>query len=323
MRDEEMPNRKEAVSEKKIAKGDGGWCQRKEILGWMINTCSGTMELTNRRKERVQQIFEDLRGKKRVSVKKWQRVLGKLRFMGAAIPGSAGLFRVMQLGLKHADQHQVQITPYLWDHLTDFKMLAASVSGRPTRLAKVVPDYPSVIGAVDSAKPGMGGVLFAEGEALIMWRAQFPEDIQQWIVSSNNPTGDLTNSDLEQAGVLAQADIANTTYDLRDRRLATLNDNTAAVSRNRKGALTSDQAGAYLCRMTSLHQRHHRYCHVVSYMSGEAQEMAADTLSHHHDLSDEQLLMLFDLRFPQEKPWRMCHLPDEMLLALNCLLRWK
>ena len=76
-------------------------------------------------------------------------------------------------------------------------MLAMSVSTRPTRLAKVVPDYPSVIGAVDSAKPGMGGVLFTEGEAPIMWRAQFPEDIQERIVSSDNPTGDLTNSDLE------------------------------------------------------------------------------------------------------------------------------
>jgi hypothetical protein len=134
----------------------------------------------------------------------------------------------------------------------------------------------------------MGEALFAEAEAPIMWRAQFPENIQEQIVSSDNPCGDLTNSNLEQAGVLAQADIANMTYDLQDRTLATLNDNTPAVSRNRKGALTSDQAGAYLCRMTSLHQRHHRYCHKVLYMSGEAQEMA-DTLSRHHDLSDEQL----------------------------------
>jgi hypothetical protein len=101
-----------------------------------------------------------------------------------------------------------------------------------------------------------------------------------------------------------------------------LNDNMAAVSRNRKGAVTSDQAGAYLCRMTSLHCRHHRYCHEVSHMSGKAQEMA-DTLSRHHDLTDEELLTLFDHRFPQDKPWRMCHLPDEMLLALNCSLRRK
>jgi hypothetical protein len=61
-------------------------------------------------------------------MKKWQCVLGELRFMGAAIPGAAGLFGPMQLvGLKHADQHRVRITPYLYVHLSDFKVLAASM----------------------------------------------------------------------------------------------------------------------------------------------------------------------------------------------------
>jgi hypothetical protein len=63
-------NRKEAVSEKKLDKGDGGWSQWKEVLGWMFDTENGTMELTERRKERVSQIFDDLRGKRRVSQKK-------------------------------------------------------------------------------------------------------------------------------------------------------------------------------------------------------------------------------------------------------------
>ena len=141
-----------------------------------------------------------------------------------------------------------------------------------------MPDYPSVIGAVDAAQVGMGGVLFAEEKQPVMWRMAFLDDIQQCMVTIKNTGGDITNSDLEQAGVLAQADIANNLYDLRDRTLATLNDNIAAISRNRKGALTSDQAGAYLCRLTSLHRRHHQYCHEVSYIKGEVNQMA-DTLS--------------------------------------------
>ena len=40
------PNRKEAVSEKKMSKGDGGWSQWKEILRWILDTHRGTMELT-------------------------------------------------------------------------------------------------------------------------------------------------------------------------------------------------------------------------------------------------------------------------------------
>ena len=103
---------------------------------------------------------------------------------------------------------------------------------QPTRLAEIVPDYPSVIGAVDTAQVGMGGVLFAKGKHPVMWCTTFLDDIQQCMVTIESTAGDITNSDLEQAGVLAQADITNTLYDLRDCTLATLNDNITAISRN-------------------------------------------------------------------------------------------
>ena len=112
----------------------------------------------------------------------------------------------------------------------------------------------------------------------LLWRMPFPPNIQSRLVSTENPTGDLTNSDLEQAGVLAQADVTNMVFDLCNRMLATLNDNIAAISHNKKGAITSDQGAAYLCHLTSQHCCHHRYYHEVSHISGEANEMA-DTLS--------------------------------------------
>ena len=90
-----------------------------------------------------------------------------------------------------------------------------------------------------------------------LWQTTFSVDIQQCIISIENPLGDLTNSDLEQAGVLAHADVAASLYDLRELTLATLNNNTAAITQNQKGAITSDQAAAYLCHLSSLH--HHHY----------------------------------------------------------------
>ena len=101
--DQDHPDRKEAISEKKLAKHDGGWGQCKEVLGWILDTSTGTLKLTDRRKARLATIFEELRDKCRISIRQWQRVQGELRFMGAAIPGSAGLFGAMQLGLKLAD----------------------------------------------------------------------------------------------------------------------------------------------------------------------------------------------------------------------------
>jgi hypothetical protein len=62
--DEDHPNCKEAISEKKLNKGDGGWNQRKEVLGWILDTSKGTLELTDRRKARITDIFEDLRHKR-------------------------------------------------------------------------------------------------------------------------------------------------------------------------------------------------------------------------------------------------------------------
>ena len=47
--------------------------------------------------------------------KKWQRILGKLRFVSVAIPGSAGLFGVLQLACNWPEQGRVRITTALRD----------------------------------------------------------------------------------------------------------------------------------------------------------------------------------------------------------------
>ena len=135
-----------------------------------------------------------------------------------------------------------------------------------------------MIGSVDAAKLGIGGVLFAPRKPPAMWWAIFPEDIQCHIVSTDNATGNLTNSDLEQAGVVAQANMATFLFDIQEITLMTLNNNVATISWNQKGSVTSDQATAYLCHLSSLHCHHHCYHHEVSHITGEANTMA-DILS--------------------------------------------
>ena len=62
---------KEAVSEKKLLKGEGGWSQWKEILGWILDTSRGALELIDWQNSHILAIFED-HHKGRVSIKKWQ-----------------------------------------------------------------------------------------------------------------------------------------------------------------------------------------------------------------------------------------------------------
>ena len=313
------PFRQEAISLKKLLQGDGRWDTRKLILGWIIDTVKRTIELPPHRQQRLQEIFDSLRGLRRISHKNWERIIGELRFMSLAIPGSGGLFSALQLGLKHSDKHRIRITKHIRHHLTDFERLTRSLMERPTRLGEIVPDHPCILGAVDACKAGMGGVLFTENHRPVLWRERFPEQIQRRLVSFDNPNGDLTNSDLEQTGVLAQADIATNEFDIRERTLATLSDNTPAISRNHKGAVTTDQAGAYTCRMASMHQRHYRYIHEVGFINGDRNGMS-DTLSRAWHLSDAQILTHFDSMYPQTKPWRMCQLPSASLSALiSCL----
>ena len=78
---------KEPTSTKKLLQGDGHWDNTKVLLGWLIDTVRQTIHLPQLRYERLCQIFSDLRGTSRVSLKIWCKVLGELRSMVVAIPG--------------------------------------------------------------------------------------------------------------------------------------------------------------------------------------------------------------------------------------------
>ena len=124
--------RNEAISLKKLLKGDGSWATRKLILGWMVDTIRQTIELPPHRKESLAQIFLELSGTRRVSNKRWRQYLGKLRFVSEAIPGSAGLFSALQVALTAAKGNRVRINRSLRAHIYTFASLAASLCSRPT-----------------------------------------------------------------------------------------------------------------------------------------------------------------------------------------------
>lgn len=90
--------RKEPTSVKKLRQGDACWATLKEILGWIIDTKRMTLSLAPRRAERLRHlIYEEFPNhRKRATIKDWHRLLGKLRSMTLALPGSRGLFSLLQ-----------------------------------------------------------------------------------------------------------------------------------------------------------------------------------------------------------------------------------
>ena len=315
-------HRNEAVSLKKMLKGDGSWATRKLILGWIIDTVRQTIELPPHRKETLAAIFDKLAKTHRVSNKDYESILGKLRFVSVAIPGSAGLFSALQLSLQKAKGNRVRINKSLRAHIDAFAILASSLCHRPTHLAEVVPQEPTLLGTTDAAKSGMGGVYFdASGKAYV-WRYPFPEDVQAQVVSSSNPTGTVTNSDLEHCALIAQAGIMSTTHDTAYATLGNLTDNTPARSRVHKGAISDDGPAAQLCNIAALHQREHRYCHQAWYIPGPANVMSDDASRLQH-LTDAAFLAHYEQVYPQSRPWTLLHLPPDLASLLLSALRSK
>jgi hypothetical protein len=135
----------------------------------------------------------------------------------------------------------------------------------------------------------------------------------------DNTSGDITNSDFEQTGTVCHNDILARHFDIREATICSFTYNTAALSREQQGPTSVDAPAAYLCRLSSLHQRAYRYRALYLYLPGPLNVMA-DILSRKWEWDDSQLLHHFNLNFPQAQPWLLCPLhPDMSSATLSAL----
>ena len=83
--------KKDPNSVKKLRKGDGSFTTVKVVLGWLIDTVAGTVELPPHRLERLMELLKAF-PKSRVSCLKreLQHLVGELQSMIIAIPGGVG-----------------------------------------------------------------------------------------------------------------------------------------------------------------------------------------------------------------------------------------
>jgi hypothetical protein len=312
------PSRKEPISIKKLLKGDAAWSTRKSILGWLVDTTQRTIELPPHRVERLHEILASVpTHQRRTSRRKWQQLLGELRSMVLAIPGGRGLFSQLQSVLLHSPtakpSDRLRLSQPVHDQLDDLRWLARDLSERPTRWAEIIDSSPAFLGTVDASGSGMGGIwLSAAGNHHpILWRSEFPATVQSRLVTVSNPTGTLSNSDLEQLALTCHPDILACEHEIRERSICIVSDNTAAVSRDQRGSTSTDAPAAYLCRIAALHQRDNRYRLTTAYLPGVLNVMADDA-SRRWDLSDSQILDYFNSSYPQELAWKLCTLRSTM-----------
>ena len=173
--------------------------------------------------------------------------------------------------------------------------------------------------SVDDDDRGLVAAALAD-QRPILWRHPFPDDIVASLVSDSNPTGIINNSELELAGIIATNDIAARESDVHERTTATGTDNIPALSWSSKGAVSAKGPAAYLLRQQAMHQRIFHYQSRGFYIPGEANGMADDCSRLWH-LSDDELVSYFNTKYPQPKPWRLCHLNAGTASALFSALR--
>jgi hypothetical protein len=328
----DSPHRREPISVKKLLRGEAYWDTVKLVLGWIVNTVTMTLTLPPHRCERLHTILDEFPlHQRRTSKRKWHQFIGELRSMVLGIPGARGLFSHLQAALDTATpKGRMRLSRHVHATVQDFRWLASTLSERPTRLYELVAQEPAIHGAHDAARYGMGGVIFPPPQHMwrntkaaghpIVWRERFPPDVANDLVTSDNLTGRITNSDLELAGSLAQHDITAHHYDVRERTTHHATDNINTYSWQRRGSVSTNDVPAYLLRLQALHQRFHRYLPQPSFLPGTANGMADDA-SRLWALSDRQLLTYFNSTYPQRQSWKLCRLPMLTRSALISSLR--
>jgi hypothetical protein len=321
--------RKEPISVKKLRKGDARWSTTKQMLGWLINTVQSTITLPPHRIERLFAILNSIKPEqRRMSVQKWQQMLGELRAMALAIPGARGIFSHLQAALqaRSVTQGRIRVSSHVRATLADFQWLANSLQDRPTRLQELVAQPPCLYGTTDASGQGMGGIILPPSTQPtvppLVWRSRFPNTVQKMLVSTTNPHGTITNSDLELAATVIQHDAICHMYDVREQTIHTGTDNQATQAWQQKGSTTTNAVPAFLLRIQAIHQRFHRYIPLHSYLPGQLNAMA-DEASRLWNLSDNELLTHFNAVYPQDRSWQLYQPRPEILSAVICALHRK
>ena len=317
---------KDSISLKKARAGDGNWQTSKEILGWIIDSNTGTISLSEKRIQDLDMLLRIPASQHRMSRKKLERLIGKLRSMHLAIPGAIGHFYHIQMALTKANRRTAYLSKDFHNDIAHWRLLCSRMKHRPTYLAEIVQRLPTDIGYTDASGLGGGGVWLnpnADGVHHV-WRLPWPADIKADLVSLDNPSGHITNSDLELAAlVLHEATFTTICNSSAWRAPLTGSDNTPTVAWTFKEAATINPVVANLLRIRSIVNSNSSITPAVFYHPGVLNTMADDASRLFH-LTNPSFLSSFSRKYnPEQSPssWTICQPPQEVISCVISALR--
>ncbi len=241
-------NGKNPLSEKKLDQGDGNFVSKKDMIGFSFDGIKRTIHLPpNKAVAYIRETQWILRWKS-VLAKDLQILVGKLRHASIILPAARGHFtpinvamqgEIIVVGLGAASEIHAA--------LEDLIFLIHLLGSRPTHFQELVVDMPQYVGYHDATAEGAGGVWFSLSYVMppVVWRVAFPPDIAQDVISIDNPSGSITNLDLELAAeVFAIGVILGKAPVIRHQPIGMLCNNTPTVSWIKKMASKSQSPAA-------------------------------------------------------------------------------
>lgn len=236
---EDASEREDPISYKKLVKGDGQFSTRKCILGFDFDGEEKTLWLEEEKRALLLgTLHKWIRGATRASMGipllEFESVTAKLRHAFTALPEGRGLLSPCNWVLRGRPATiYLHRNVALLEAIRDILILLTNSVACPTTCRSLVSGWPDFVGIVDASSYSVGGIIIGEKASCppTVFRVQWPADVTSEVVSFTNPTGRLTNSDLEMAGLLLLwLCIEGVCGPVRQRHVALFSNNSPTVS---------------------------------------------------------------------------------------------
>jgi hypothetical protein len=329
------------ISEKKLKQLEAQYATLKTLLGFHFDGITKTMWLESAKREKLLTILRGWirtghRGTAGIPFKEFESTIAKIRHAFTCIPMGASLLSPCNRILKRKP-HVVYLNrnERLLTAVEGCRTLLRESTTEPTRCRQLVTGWPDYIGFVDASGHGAGGVVIGELSPCVptIFRWQWPPDVTADIKTATNPTGRITNSDLEMAGlVLLWLTMEKVCGPLEEKRLTLLNDNSPTIGWATRLASKRSTVAEHLVQALALRAKQQKACPFTPMHVAGNQMAIADIPSRSfgsnpawHCKSDDELLTLFNSTFPlpSQQSWTVFHLDCRTAMRVISALRMK
>ncbi len=226
---------KDPISAKKLNKGKGTFDTKKCLLGFDFDGVNKTIWLEEAKRDALLTILHQwIRGATKanrgIPFAEFESVTAKLQHAFTALREGRVLLSPCNWVIKKRPRVvYLHKNRTLLEAIKDIRTILRASTVNPTKCKDLVAGLPDYIGIVDASSHGVGGVVIGELSSLppTVFRLKWPDDISRNLVSFDNPSGMINNSDLEMAGLqLLWLCIEGVAPNLAHKHIALFSDNS-------------------------------------------------------------------------------------------------